>query len=435
MEIIPVGGYKEVGRNCIVVKSGDEAVMLDLGLHLDNYIRYTESDDVLDMSARKLMEINAVPNITDIKPIKKCIKAICLSHAHLDHLGAVPYLANKFFCPVHATPYTIEVLRTIMQDEGLHIDNELVTHKTNSRFRVSENIEVEFINVTHSTPHTVIIAVHTREGTVVYANDFKFDSNPVLGKKPDFKRIQALDAKVLIMDSLYALNYRKTPSEAIARDMLKDVLLATDTEGKNIVITTFSSHIARLNSIFWLGKKLNRKVVFLGRSLAKYLGAAEACGLVDFNSKVDIIKYGKQIRRYLKNLKRPERHLFVATGGQGEPKATLWKMATGAFPFHEGDEVIFSCNIIPVLENIANRERLESQLSEKKVRIFRDIHVSGHASREDHRDMIGLLKPEHIIPTHAAIDKLEGLKQLALEMHYTPDKVHILGNGEHLRLH
>jgi ribonuclease J len=433
MDIIPVGGYGEIGRNCVVIKTGDEAVMLDLGLSMEQYIKYTESDDIVDFSPKTLMEIDAVPNLDSINDIKEKIKGICISHAHLDHAGAVPFLEKKFDCPIHGSPFTIEVIRTISRDEKIPLRNELVEHKINSRFRISSRIEIEFVSVTHSTPQTVIIVVHTPEGDVVYANDYKFDSAPILGQKPNFERLSELRPKVLIIDSLYSLAYRKTASEAIARELLKDVLFGTDTNGKNIVITTFSSHIARIKTIIDLAEKLGRKPVFIGRSLSKYVTAAETCKLVDY-SKIERVKYGAQVKKYFKKVTHPEKYIFIVTGHQGEPKATLWKMAKGIFPFKEGDEVIFSCNIIPTEDNQRNREMLEEELRGKKVRIFNDIHVSGHASREDHRELITLLKPEHLIPTHGMPDMLEGLKKLAIEMGYKEQQVHIMKNGERLKI-
>jgi ribonuclease J len=271
MDIIPVGGFSEIGRNCVVIKSGNESVMLDLGLLMENYVRYTEDEDVKDFSPKKLMDINAVPDINAIQDIKNTIKGICISHAHLDHVGGVPFIGGKFNCPVHATPFTAEVLK-VLSEKDIPLKNEVFPHKQNARFRISSNIEVEFIAMTHSVPQTVMIIVHTPEGAVAYANDFKFDNAPLLGLKPNYERLRDLKPKVLIMDSLYALQHKKTPSESIARELLKDVLLGTGFDGKqNVVVTTFSSHIARLKTIEELGQKMDRKVVFLGRSIAKVL--------------------------------------------------------------------------------------------------------------------------------------------------------------------
>lgn len=432
MEFIPIGGYGEIGRNCCIVRYGDEAVMLDLGLNMEEYIKYTETDDIVDYSPKRLMEINAVPDINAIADIKPQLKAICISHAHLDHAGAVPFLEKKFDCPVYGTPYTIEVIKTIARDEKIPIKNQLIAYKPNTTFRVSKNIEVEFVHMTHSTPQTVMPVVHTPDGAVAYAVDFKFDSAPVLGGKPNFERIKTLRPKILVIDSLYSLHFKKTPSEAIAREMLRDVLLGTHTEGKAIIVTTFSSHIARIKTIVELGEKLNRKVVFVGRSLSKYITAAETVGLVDFK-QIERVQYGAQVKNYFKKITHPEKYLFVVTGHQGEPKATLSKMIKGIFPFKEGDEVIFSCTVIPTEDSIRNREILEEDLQAKHVRIFKDLHVSGHACREDQRDLISMMQPEHIIPTHGTPEMLIGLKSLATQMGYKEDKIHLLKNGERVK--
>jgi ribonuclease J len=401
---------------------------------LDKYIEYTEDEDLVDLSPKSLIRIGAVPDIKKIDHIRHQVKAICLGHAHLDHIGAVPYLGNKFDCSIHGSYFTIQVLKAIIADEKIELRNNLVAHKENCKFRVSKNITVEFINMTHSTPQTVLIAVHTKYGTVLYANDFKLDKAPVLGQKPNFRRLGRLKVRALILDSLYAPSSMKTPSESIAREMLKDVLLGVNSKGKAVVVTTFSSHIARLKSVVDVGKKLNRKIVFLGRSLAKYVQAAEEVGLVKFSDKVKILRYKSQINRFLKTLSRPEKYLLVVTGHQGEPKAVLSRMANGLFRFHPEDQVIFSCKVIPVPINFANRGKLERTLKDKHVRIFRDIHVSGHACREDHRDFINLVKPEHVIPAHGNIHMFNAMKDLALEMGYQENKIHLLDNGKPLVL-
>jgi ribonuclease J len=436
IEIIPIGGYLEVGKNCTLIKVDNEAVIIDMGLHLENYIRFTEDEDVEGfLSPKALMDVGAVPDVRPFLQYKSIVKAICITHAHLDHVGAVPFLSNKFDCDVHGTAFTIEVLKQILKDDKLALKNKLVVHNTNSKFKVSKNITVEFINMTHSVPQTVMIAVHTKEGTVLYANDFKFDSAPVLGDKPNFKRLKELKVKALILDSLYSPEAKKTPSESIAREMLKDVLLGVDSEGHTVIITTFSSHIARLKSIIEIGKKLNRKIVFLGRSLNKYTTAAENIGLVKFSKQVQIVKYGAKVKNFLKGIKNPEKYLFVVTGHQGEPKAVLARMVyQNLFKFKHDDHVIFSCAIIPTPVNKQNRADLESALRQKHIRIFSDIHVSGHACREDLRDFINMVKPQHIFPAHGDKTQAEAMRDLALEMGYKVDQIHILQNKQHFKV-
>ena len=275
IEIYAVGGYDEIGKNCTVIKVGDEAVMLDMGVHIENYIRYTADEELIAVRPSELIRAEAVPDISVIADLRKKIKAIIPTHAHLDHLGAIPYLGNKFKAPVIGTAYTTEVLKAILKDDKIKLNNKIKTLSANSSCRVSENIKIEFINTTHSTPQTVMVAVHTKEGVILYANDFKFDLYPVLGKKPNFKRLEELGKQGvlgLITDSTYARDNKKMPSENVAREMLKDVLSIPAKNGL-IVVTTFSSHLARLKSIIEFGKKINREVIFLGRSLCKYVKA------------------------------------------------------------------------------------------------------------------------------------------------------------------
>ncbi len=437
IEIIPIGGFSEIGRNCVMVKYKEESVMLDLGLHMENYIRLTEDDDVpFKIPLKTLVQENAVPDLLSVKDDFKTVKAICISHAHLDHVGAVPFYTNKIKAPIHGTKFTIEVLKALLKDKKKKPQSELITHKENSEFKVSENLTIEFINVTHSTPQTVIIVVHTPEGCVVYANDFKLDNSPLLGSKPNYKALDSLqNVKGLVIDSLYALDPRKTPSESIAREMMRDVLLGVSSEDKNIVVTTFSSHIVRLKNIVELAESLGRKPVFVGRSLAKYLDAAKNAGIINFEQRAEFVRFGSKIEEYFKKNKNTKDKLFIVTGHQGEPKAVLSRLVKkNIFPFNYEDLVLFCCKIIPHEDNFRNRSDLESSLKEKRTRIFTDLHVSGHACREDHREFIKRLKPENIIPTHGEIPMLEAQKELCVELGYEEKKVHILKNFSRIYL-
>lgn len=436
IEIIPIGGYSEIGRNCVIIRYEDEAVMLDLGLHMENYIRLTEDEDVpVDIPLNTLIKHDAVPDILKNKELLKQVKAVCISHAHLDHVGAVPFFASKLRVPVHGTNFTIEVLKALLKDKRKRFDN-LQKHPENCKFKVSKNLQIQFINVTHSTPQTVVIVVHTPKGSVVYANDFKLDNVPVMGSKPNYEAFEKLtNVKALIMDSLYALDPRKTPSESIAREMIRDVLLGVNSEGKNIVVTTFSSHIARIKTIIEIAESLKRKPVIIGRSLAKYLDAAKAANIADFENKAEFVRFGSKIKSYFKYNKNTKNKLFIVTGHQGEPKAILSRLVReNIFPFDYEDLVIFSCKIIPVEQNFKNREILEDELKSKKVRLFTDIHVSGHACREDHREFIKLIRPEHIVPTHGDVNMLKAQKDLDSQMNFKDENVHIIKNFDVLKL-
>ncbi len=440
IEIIAIGGHSEIGRNCTAIVVDNEAILLDMGLHMENYINFTEDEDMRNaMSGEDLIQHDAVPNINIIKDLWPKVKAILVTHAHLDHIGAIPFLANRFDAPIYGSAYSLEVLKAILHDERIKINNKLIVKPVNSKFKVSDNFSIEFISMTHSVPQTVMILVKTKYGDVLYSNDFKFDNNPTLGEKPNYKALEAIgkrgNLKALIVDSLYADDPRKTPSEAIAKEMLKDVLLGTNSKGKVIVVTTFSSHIARLQSIVSLGKKLNRKIVLMGRSLTKYVKAAEDIGLIDFSKDCKVVTYGSQIKSFFKKEAHPEKYLFVVTGHQGEPKAVLGKVVNRKWlKFHPGDHVIFSSSIIPVEQNFVNREKLEKELSKYKVRIFRGVHVSGHAGREDLRDLVELVKPEFVMPAHGNEKKSLAMKDLCIQLGLKSDKIRILKDGDRIKV-
>ncbi|MBI1936229.1 RNase J family beta-CASP ribonuclease [Candidatus Woesearchaeota archaeon] len=441
VEICTVGGYNEVGRNSTAIKIGDEVYILDLGIHLENYIKYTQDEDIVSINPQELMDNGAVPNISAISDWKSNVKMLLPTHAHLDHIGALPYLANNFKAPIMCTPFTAEVLNGILTEDKIKLNNKIKSMSANSSFQTSNNVRIEFVHMTHSTPHTVMIALHTKEGIILYANDFKFDLFPTLGKKPNFKRLEELGKEnvlALVCDSTYAADARKMPSEFIAKQMLNEVMLGIESKHKHVVVTTFSSHIARLNSIVEFGKKMNRKIVFMGRSMAKYVRAAEATGIAKFTNRVEVLKFSGQIKRKLKKIaKERGKYLMVATGHQGEPSSTLSKMMNGEmkFNFMPEDHIIFSCKTIPTPTNIENRKRLEADLRNYNVRIFKDIHQSGHAAREDLRDLINLVKPKHIIPAHGNPDMLSALADLAGEMGYNKgENVHLMKDGERIRL-
>lgn len=434
LEICAVGGYYEVGRNMTAVKVDDACFILDMGINLTKYIELTEDEDIHDITEKQLMHAGAIPDDSTIADWRDKVKAIIPTHAHLDHVGALPFMAHKYKAPIIATPFTHEIIKAICKDDRLKLKNKTLVLQPNSHYDLND-VRVEFIHITHSTPQTIVAALHTKQGTILYSNDFKLDNFPVLGKKPNYRRLQELkNVKVLICDCLRAQDHRKTPSENVAREMLKDILLGVHCEQQAIFITTFSSHIARLKSIIEFGKHLRRKVVFLGRSLAKYTQAAENVGLVTFSKEVDIYRYGNEIKKALKRIaQEPQKYLVVLTGHQGEPKSVLGRIARGQFPFafKPKDVVIFSSTIIPNDLNKQNRKELETILEEKHVRIFRDIHQSGHASREDLRDFLHLVRPEYVIPAHGEEAMTEAMVSLALEEGI---KVIKLRNGERVKI-
>jgi len=443
MEIATVGGFREVGKNMTALKVNDDAVVLDMGFYLPEIISFEEEGgDRKEITTEELRRIGAIPDDRVIKAWRRNVRAIALGHCHLDHIGAVPYMSNNYpNASILGTPYTLEVLKNMIFEEQLKVDNKFKLIQPNASIKV-KNMEVEFINITHSTLQCAMMAVHTKEGIVLYANDFKFDNHPVVGSKPNIKRLKELGKegiKALVVESLYAHDERKTPSEKVAREMLKDVMLTTENEDNLIVASSFASHIARIKSIIDFGEKLKRKIVILGRSMHKYIMAAENLKLINFSHRAEIIGYSRHIKRKLKEIEKQgrSRYLIICTGGQGEPGSVLQRMATNQMPFEfqEEDNIIFSNKVIPAEVNKANRKALEENLKKRKTRIFSNIHVSGHAGREDLRDLIKMTNPEHIIPAHGEIKMTSALKDLAIEMGYKDGKtVHQMDNGQILRI-
>lgn len=432
MKLYTMGGANEAGRNMVAFEIGDEIIICDMGLQLSNLVLY--NDEVDNMSVEEMIEKNILADPKLVLEQKDKVKAIVVSHAHLDHVGAIQYLASSFNCPIYATPFTIEVLKVLMKSSRAikePLKNKFIKVNVNSSFTLPSGIEVEFINVTHSTPQSAIVAIHTPKGVIMYANDFKFDNRPALGQRPNYERLKEINEKeginMLVVDSLRSNLKRKTLSEIVVKEMLRDIFIETDiVNTQSVIITTYASHITRLKSILELTQELGRKLVFAGRSLGKYCKAAKNAGIIDFKEKgVEIAESPVDINKLLDKVNKNKRdYVVVCTGHQGEENAVLTRIAEGRTPFElkEDDKVVFSSEVIPTQVNIEASQVLQSKLEPFRCKIFKDIHVSGHASREDHRDLLGMIKPKYIVPVHGDLRLKEGLIELAEELGYEEGK-------------
>jgi len=443
IKIYWIGGYNEVGKNMTAVDLGEDVILFDCGVFLPPIVALEERERAY--TEKRLRQIGAVPSdeVLDRLGLKSKVRAIIPSHAHLDHIGAIPFIAHRYNADIIGTPFTIEVLKTLLKDEKIFLSNKLRVVQPNSFCYVqgkNKKYRIDFINITHSTIQCSMIALHTPEGVVLYANDFKFDNSPIMGKKPNYellKEIGKQGVKALIVDSLYSGDERKTASEKVARTLLEDVLFTTTNKNAALFVTTFSSHIARLKSITEFGKKLNRKLIFLGRSLNKYVSAAARVDQCPFRNDIEIATYRKQLERKLKIIEKNRgRYMVVCTGHQGEPGSILDRIAKNKlhFKFQSQDHVVFSSSVIPTEVNIENREKLDNRLKKRGVRLFNNVHVSGHAGREDLRDFIDMINPEHIVPAHGEHAKIAPMVELAVEMGYKRNKnVHLIDNGQRLK--
>lgn len=439
-----IGGYNEVGKNMTAIETKDDVILCDAGFYLPAIIEVQEKERTPTL--KSMLSLGALPddNYLDKNNLRNKIRGLAISHAHLDHVGGVQYLAPGYKAPVLGTPFTMELLKSLMADSRSSLNNPLISVKPNQSYTVKgkkQDYKIEFINTTHSTIQSAMIAVHTKQGIILYANDYKFDNTPVLGDKPNYKRLKQLSKigiKALVADCLYAPVDRKTPSEKIARGLLEDVLFTTDNYKNGIIVTTFSSHIARLKSITEFGKKLNREVIVLGRSMNKYVAAAMRVGKAPFKKDIKMATYRNQVEKILKKANKNRKdYMIVCTGHQGEPGAILDRMSRGKLPYRisEEDHVIFSSQTIPTPTNRANRADLDKRLRKFKPRIFDNVHVSGHGGREDLRDLIKITNPENFIPSHGDERMREAGHKLAIELGYRKKSTtHMLTNGSKLKL-
>jgi ribonuclease J len=417
IEITAVGGYGEIGRNMTLVRVGKEAVALDMGIHLDRLLTYTQDEDMGQCSREDLIKHKCIPDDTLIN--KDEVLAIIPSHGHLDHIAAIPFLEKNYKCPMICTNYTGQVLYRQFKDNKFKKKNRIKIMGFNQRVRIGEEFEIEFIRVTHSIPQATIVVLYTKHGAVVYANDFKFDMTPVLGKAPDLEKLATLKGKtkVLISECLRAKHEATTQSEVETVKELEDILTANPSVGKAIYISTFSSHIERLHTIVKLARKLKRKVIFLGRSLEKYAAAAKISHVSNLIDYVELVKYRSHVMRRLKQLQKENggEYIVVMTGHQAEKQAVLSNIITGKLPspFKPDDLFIFSCHIIPTDTIEAARAELEAAMKKLGINIVKDVHVSGHASTEDLRHLLKILEPENAIPAHGEMDMMDAYEKLA----------------------
>ncbi|ASJ04089.1 RNase J family beta-CASP ribonuclease [Thermococcus barossii] len=421
IKIYTVSGYEEVGKNMTAVEYNGEVVIIDMGIRLDRVLIH-EDVNIQQFPTKELQKLGAIPDDSSIRNRK--VVAITFTHGHLDHIGAVAKLAPHYpDVPIYGTPYTIKLAKgEVKSEQYFEVKNPMYETEYGEIVQVSENLAIEFVRITHSIPQSSMVVVHTPEGAVVHTGDFKFDNNNPLGERPDYKRLRELGkegVKVLIPESTRIEQPTKTPSEAVAQMLLEDFFLYEGMEADGLIATTFASHIARLQELIWIANKMGRQAVLVGRSLAKYTGIAKQLGLIKMKG-AKAVRSPNAVRKVLKEVSGArESYLLIVTGHQGEPGAVLTRMANGElYDIGKRDTVVFSAGTIPNPLNRAQRYVLETKLKMRGVRMIKDLHVSGHASREDHRYLLRLLNPENIVPAHGDFRMLTHYAELAEEEGY-----------------
>jgi ribonuclease J len=438
--IIAVGGYNEMGKNMTGIRIDNDIIVLDMGLQLDR-VQIHEDVEIDKMHSMDLIRLGAIPDDTVMKDVGGKVKAIVCTHGHLDHIGAIPKLAHRYKAPIIATPYTSELVKHEISDERrFDVMNQVISLKIGGQYNVTPDIQVEFIRMQHSIVDSAFAAIHTPDGVILYASDFKLDRTPSIGAPPDFARLKKLGkegVRAMITESTNSGYSGKTPSEQIAKDLVRDVLLGTEETESGVVITTFSSHVSRINAIIQAAGEMDRIPVLLGRSMERYLSIAHRMGYIKFPQNLEIYGTRSAVEKALKKIvhEGKKKYLPIITGHQGEPDAILTRIANAEtqYRIESGDKVIFSANAIPNPMTLANRYALETKLKMAGARIYDNVHVSGHASREDHWELLRMVKPDQVIPSHGNMTMHASYVELAEEAGYVfGDTVHIMRNGEEM---
>ncbi|WP_255195819.1 ribonuclease J [Halorarius litoreus] len=446
VEIATIGGYEEVGRQMTAVRAGDDVVIFDMGLNLSKVLIH-DNVETERMHSLDLIDMGAIPDDRVMSDIEGDVQAIVPTHGHLDHIGAISKLAHRYDAPIVATPFTIELVKQQIEgEEKFGVQNDLVKMDPGEQMQIGDsgNVQLEFVNVTHSIIDAINPVLHTPEGAVVYGLDKRMDHTPVIGDPIDMKRFREIGregAGVLayIEDCTNAGRKGRTPSESVARRHLKDVMTSVEDYDGGIVATTFSSHIARVKSLVEFARDIDRQPVLLGRSMEKYSGTAERLGFIDFPGDVGMYGHRKSVDRTFKRIMNEgkENYLPIVTGHQGEPRAMLTRMGRGETPYEldEGDKVIFSARVIPEPTNEGQRYQSEKLLGMQGARIYDDIHVSGHLREEGHYAMLDALEPKHVIPAHQDMKGFAPYVDLAAKKGYQLGRdLHVTRNGNIIQL-
>ncbi len=444
IEIATIGGYEEVGRQMTAVRAGDDVVIFDMGLNLSKVLLH-DNVETEKLHSLDLIDMGAIPDDRVMSDLEGDVKAIVPTHGHLDHIGAISKLAHRYNAPIVASPFTIELVKQQIQgEEKFGVENDLMKMSAGETMQLSDEVELEFVNVTHSIIDAINPVVHTPEGAIVYGLDKRMDHTPVLGDPIDMKRFREIGREgpgvlAYIEDCTNAGRKGRTPSESVARRHLKDVLYSIEDYDGGIVATTFSSHIARVKSLVEFAEDIGRTPVLLGRSMEKYSGTAERLNFVDFPEDLGMFGHRKSVDRTFKRIMKEgkENYLPIVTGHQGEPRAMLTRMGRGETPYQldDGDKVVFSARVIPEPTNEGQRYQSERLLKMQGARIYDDVHVSGHLREEGHYQMLKALQPQNVIPAHQDMKGFAPYVDLCESQGYRLGRdLHVTRNGNLIQL-
>lgn len=412
LQVIPLGGLGEIGKNMTVIRYGDEIILIDAGLMFPE-------EDMLGIDL-------VIPDITYLLENREKVKAIVLTHGHEDHIGALPYVLKELSVPVYGTRLTLGILEGRLKENGVGSSN---LHAVNQGDIINIGcFSIGFIRVNHSIPDAVGLSIKTPLGMIVHTGDFKLDYTPIDGKMTDFRRFSDLGNRgVLLMmaDSTNAEREGHTPSESTVGAAFDK---AFHNARQRIIVATFSSNVHRIQQVIDTACRYKRKVAVLGRSMVNVVNISLELGYI--NAPEGTIIDIDEINNYAAS-----QVVVITTGSQGEPMSALTRMAMSdhrKVNIVPGDTIIISATPIP------GNEKLVSKTVDNLLKLGANvvygrsegIHVSGHASREELKLMHNLVRPKFFIPVHGEYRHLVQHARLAQELGMPKENVFIGENGQ-----
>jgi ribonuclease J len=418
LEIIPLGGLGEFGMNMMALRYRDAIIVVDAGLMFPD-----ESHHGVDY---------IVPDMTFLRETPGTVQGILLSHGHDDHIGALPHLCQHVRAPVYGTPLTLGLARLRLGEYRVDLGPDGLREVRPGDTVHCGPFTIEFIQVTHSIPDALAMAIRTPLGTVVHTCDFKIDYTPVDDRHFDFRRFSQLGDEgvlALLSDSTNASRPGFTPSEREVGTALEPLMKGA--RGR-IVVTTFSSNTHRIQQVINLAARQGRKVALLGRSLANNTQVSTELGYLSVPAGV--LVDSRDISRY-----PPEKVVAITSGSQGEPMSAMSRLALGDhsdLSIGPGDLVIVSARRIP--GNGRAIGRMINHVCRRGADLLLDdahrVHVSGHASREELKLMLALTRPRYFLPVHGDYQHLSQHARLALELGHAPERVLVAETGDRIEV-
>ena len=394
---LPVGGSEQIGMNANLYHYQDNWILVDLGISFPD-----ETDLGIDV---------LLPDFEFIKSLKEKLLGIFLTHGHEDHIGAIPYFANEIKCPIWGTPFTTALLRRKLNESNKNHNLKIKNLNVDEIINLKD-FSIKPIQTSHSIPDPVSFFISTKEGNLFHSGDWKLEQSRNL--KEDFsndifKKIGDKGVLAMICDSTNSQVQGRTPSETYAYDGLYETIKDAK---KQVLVTCFSSNISRLKSLLDIARKTDRSVLVVGRALLRAIDAAKEVGY--FNNLPEFVNI-KDI-----GLIPSVNVLIICTGSQGEPTSALSRISRGTDKYisvNQGDTVIFSSRQIPGNENAISK--VQNRFFENSVNVITDedknIHVSGHPSRDELVEMYSYIKPNISIPVHGTREHIDAHAKLAME--------------------